>query len=106
VRGDVPWCSACYARLDPDRPSTPVPRRIPPTRPAPRDVAARWTGASPDVEQVADRMLAELAACVDRPGWAERLPTARAGRAVLVAGLVTAVATVVLGAMALVGLAL
>jgi hypothetical protein len=111
VRGDVPWCLACYAPLaDADR-STDQPARTEPT-----DTPALPADPAPDLEQsdleqldvrqVAARMLAELAAARDRPAWAERLPTTPAGRAALIAGLLTVVSTALLSAMALVGLAL
>jgi hypothetical protein len=130
VRGDVPWCLACYARLHDGNLSVEQPVRKPPEDPGPATPAAPGTagraapatasqttpalasaatgqtGSAPDVDEVAARLLAELAASGDRPAWAGRLPTTPAGRAVLIAGLLAAGCAVLLSAMALVGLAL
>jgi hypothetical protein len=103
VRGDVPWCLACYAALAVAVPDADA------DADAAADAAAQVApaaGPAPDVEQAAARMLAELAASGHRPPWVERLPTTSAARVALIAGLLTVVSTVLLAAMALAGLAL
>lgn len=104
VRGDVPWCLGCYAPLDAGVPQAAGAVEAPPLRPTPDLVP--HPARPDDVDTVATRMLAELAASRDEPAWASRLPGTRGGRTALVAGLVTAGCGVLLAAMALVGLAL
>jgi hypothetical protein len=134
VRGDVPWCTACYVRLDGAPPAEPAtapgavsgaPRRTEPLHADPRDVEAVDVEAvdvaavdveavdveavdveAVDVEAVAARLLAELAATREHPGWAGWVPGTRAGRAAAVAALLAGCSAVLLAAMALVGLAL
>jgi pyruvate/2-oxoglutarate dehydrogenase complex dihydrolipoamide acyltransferase (E2) component len=118
VRGDVPWCLTCYARFDEAgaaagttaaEPSPPAaPESSPPAAPAttPSRPDDEPDPGREDLEAVAARMLAELAATRDRAGWAGRLPRSRAGRAVLVSVLLAGCSGVLLGAMQLVGLAL
>jgi hypothetical protein len=114
VRGDVPWCTACYVRLDGAPPAEPATapgaetgerRRTEPLHADPQDVAAVDVAAV-DVEAVAARLLAELAATREHPGWAGWVPGTRAGRAAAVAALLAGCSAVLLAAMALVGLAL
>ena len=110
VRGDVPWCLGCYEPLDAgpagDAEASDAAR---PPQDAPHRAVVGLVShpARPDgLDAVATRLLAELAATRDEPGWASRLPGTPAGRTALVAGLVTAGCGVLLAAMALVGLAL
>jgi hypothetical protein len=120
VRGDVPWCVACYAPLasqpdagpaaEPEAGPAAEPDAGPPAQPEaghePDVVTAGATEAAPDVDALADRLLAELAATGHRPAWSRRLPSTRAGRAALVAGLLAACSAVLLLTMSLVGLVL
>jgi hypothetical protein len=102
VRGDVLWCLACYASLDAADPATEGPVRTRLGNPNPASQAA----PAPDVEVLAARMIAELAASGNRPAWGARVPTTPTGRAVVMAGLLAVGCAVLLSAMGLVGLAL
>ena len=114
VRGDVPWCLACYtpfaADPTPDL-AGPKPHAEPDAAPtAERDAQPNpGSGADPagipDVDALAEQLLAELAASRDRPTLG-RLPATGAGRAAALAGLLTACSAVLLLAMSLVGLVL
>jgi hypothetical protein len=113
VRGDVPWCTACYVRLDGAPPAGPAtapgagtedPRRAEPGREPGRAEPAGVEAV--DLDAVAARLLAELAATREHPGRARWLPGTRAGRAAAVTALLAGCSAVLLAAMALVGLAL
>jgi hypothetical protein len=137
VRGDVPWCTACYTRFDavPDAMPGAVPDAVPDPvsdastsaagRAVPADVSldlpARTqlrsepatdpstdpaTDPADEVDAVAARLLAELAASRTQPGWARRLPGSRAGRTALAAALLAGCSVVLLTSMTLLGLAL
>jgi hypothetical protein len=118
VRGDVPWCTACYVRLDGSPagvasglPAGPVrdAATAPPAQPAsaPDALPEQLSSADPeDVDAVAARLLAELAATREQPGWTGWLPGTRAGRTVAVAALLAGCSAVLLAAMTLVGLVL
>jgi hypothetical protein len=148
VRGEVPWCVACYARLlpepqppphvetQPQREPTPEPTPEPASEPASEPTAepasepdagprceldgdlqlgpdpnasldrALDVPSGPDVEALAERLLAELAASAQRPAWSRRLPSTRAARAGLAAGLLAACCGLLLLAMWLAGLVL
>ena len=115
VRGDVPWCTACYVRLDGPPAGEPVtappaePVAAPPAEPgtAPGAQVAHPDSADPeDVDAVAARLLAELAATGEQPGWTGWLPRTRAGRTAAVAALLAGCSAVLLAAMTLVGLVL
>lgn len=106
VRGDVPWCTACYVRLDGSPAGVAT---APPTDPgsAPDALPEHLSSADPeDVDAVAARLLAELAATREQPGWTGWLPGTRAGRTVAVAALLAGCSAVLLAAMTLVGLVL
>jgi hypothetical protein len=121
VRGDVTWCLRCYANLRPDPPSRPGSVDLP--GPGPGSASASsdqhaddpqgqpGTGRAPraaleseQVDALADRMLAELAAsAADRPAWLGRAP--RTPGAVILYGIVglAAISIVLLGVGAAVG---
>jgi hypothetical protein len=122
VRQDVPWCLQCYASLLPEPEQKPEqkPELEPEPTPAPVAVAVGRDGAPPapgeasavgvalapgELDAVADRMLAELAAQRDpQPRWASRLPGSRGGRAAVLAGVIAAAVAVLVAIMSLVGL--
>jgi len=132
VRGEVPWCLACYARLVPEPQSKPHPLPEPLPEPASEPASEPTAGprsqvdgglhpdpgpdacpdrdrgavGGPDVDALADRLLAELAASGQRPAWSRWLPSTRAARAGLAAGLLAACCGLLLLAMWLVGLVL
>jgi len=132
VRGEVPWCLGCYARLLPEPQHEPHPEPDPEPKPGaeptPEATAAprceidgdlrpgsdpdasldrdRDVAGGPDVEALAERLLAELAASAQRPAWSRRLPSTRAARAGLAAGLLAACCGLLLLAMSLAGLVL
>ena len=109
ARGDVPWCLVCYAPFAPEQPPDPDPDPVPvqgppagptqATHPAPAALPERM----PDVDALADRLLAELAATDARPPWGRRLPQTRAGRAAWATGLLAGSSGVLLAVMSLVG---
>jgi hypothetical protein len=111
VRGDVTWCLRCYANLCPDpppglRPSDRVTSGAPRVTPDPVAGAAdpavdpgvepgRQPAGPEQVDVLADRMLAELAAAgTARPGWLDRAP--RTPGAVILYGVVGLAAVSVL----------
>lgn len=96
VRTDVTWCSLCYASLLPDQVVQPAPVPV-----VPPDVVA----SVDEVEPIADRLLAELAASRDpQPAWVAHLPTSAAGRGGLIVGAVAAGTLLLFAAMSLLGL--
>ena len=105
ARGDVPWCLVCYAPFAPEQPPGPVPRPGPPAGPTPatHPAPAALPERIPDVDALADRLLAELAATDARPAWGRRLPQTRAGRAAWATGLLAGGSGVLLAVMSLVG---
>ena len=129
VRTAVAWCGLCYAPLLPVPTSAapvavvePITARVP--EPAPRrgrhsrdedhervvadDGADVDTAAPPldaDVDLVADRLLAELAATRDpQPAWMQRLPSSTGGRVALIGGAVAVGTLVLVAAMSVIGL--
>ena len=118
VRGDVPWCLACYTPLvtapdpEPDPEPDPAPHLEPPPEIEPRHSpdADRAADADPppgpDVDALAEQLLAELAARGATPTWSRWLPSTGAGRASLIAALLAGCSAVLLSAMSLVGLVL
>lgn len=111
VRADVSWCGLCYASLRPevsaDEPAAqPTSVADPAAGAAAFDVVSSKV-AGPDVEAIADRLLAELAASRDpAPSWVGRLPRSAAGKAGLIAAGAVIGALVLVAVMSLLGLVL
>lgn len=106
VRTDVSWCGLCYAALGPEV-SADEPAAPPTSVADPAAGAASSEGSAPDVEAIADRLLAELAASRDpAPSWVGRLPQSAAGKAGLIAAGAVIGALVLVAAMSLLGLVL
>jgi hypothetical protein len=94
VRGDVTWCLRCYANLCPDPPPDPVAGAADPAV-DPGVEPGRQPAGPEQVDVLADRMLAELAAAgTARPGWLDRAP--RTPGAVILYGVVGLAAVSVL----------
>ena len=96
----VSWCTLCFASL--------VPAPVPTPTPAPEPQATRHPVASAtasDVEAIADRLLAELAATrAPDTGWMARLPRSGGAKAGLIVGGAVIGSTLLVLLMALVGL--
>ena len=104
VLNGVSWCTLCFASLVP-----PVP--VPAPVPAPSPAAARPADAPTsdlepvDVEVIAARLLAELAATPDpNAGWTTHLPRSSGAKAAVIIGGAVVGSLVLVVLMALLGL--
>ena len=129
VRTAVAWCGLCYAALVPapapaaqvvlveavlERLPEQAPRRGRHSRDEDRERVTADVGADvdtvvpasdADVDLVADRLLAELAATRDpQPAWMQRLPSSTGGRVALIGGAVAVGTLLLVAAMSLIGL--
>ena len=93
----VSWCSLCFASLLPLAPEAE------PTPPAAERPEAGL--AASEVDAIADRMLAELAATHDPgAGWTARLPQTGGGKAGFIVGAVVVGALLLVALMTVLGL--
>src|SRR4051794_24011632 len=101
ARGDVAWCLVCYAPFAAEQ--VPDPGRHPDAARAPQAPPAAIPRSRQDVDAVADRLLAELAATGRRAPWPPWLPVTRGGRAVLATGLLAGSSGALLAVMSVLG---
>ena len=99
------WCTLCYASLVPP-PPVPAPVSAPSPAAAGRPADAPTSDLEPvDVEVIAARLLAELAATPDpNAGWTTHLPRSSGAKAAVIIGGAVVGSLVLVVLMALLGL--